>query len=248
MKTLILTGIFLYFGTGLYLYLVQRDFIYFPVHSSASEYEQRIFENDGYQIKATVLNKGNTKAIIYFGGNAENVDYNSEAFSQLFTDHTIYLVKYRGYSGSTGKPTEEGLYSDALHIYDEIIDKHNQVTVLGRSLGSAVATYLASKRDVHKLVLITPFDSILSIAKSQYPIYPVSLLLKDHYDSYSRVNSISSEILVIAAAEDRIIQRQHTQRLIEGFSKDIEFEVIEGVGHNDISRNPRYFGVMKEFI
>ena len=158
------------------------------------------------------------------------------------------MIKYRGYAGSTGEPTEEGLYSDALHIYDEIKGNHDQVSVLGRSLGSAVATYLASKREVHKLVLITPFDSILSVAQSQYPIFPVSILLKDHYDSLSRVSSISSETLVIAAAEDRIIEMHHTERLVEGFSKDVLFEIIQGVGHNNISRNPRYFGLIREFI
>ena len=248
MKSLFLTALSLYIGFGLYIYTVQRNFIYFPVAASENRLEERIFKNDGEQIKSTVINQGNNRAIIYFGGNAENVDYNAPQFSALFNDHTLYLIKYRGYAGSTGEPTEEGLYSDALHIYDEIKKSHSQVTVMGRSLGSAVATYLASKREVQKLVLITPFDSILSVAQSQYPIYPISMILKDKHDSLSRATSISAETLVIAAENDRIIQMAHTQRLVEGFERAVHFKVIRGTGHNTISQNPDYYTTIREFL
>ncbi len=248
MKMLLLSGVVLYLGLGLYLYLGQRDFIYFPVHSVDSPFEQRLFEHDGEKIKATVLNKGKRKVILYFGGNAENVDYNVGSFTSLFPDYTLYLVKYRGYGGSSGKPTEKGLNADALFIYDAIVADHDEVSVMGRSLGSGVATYLAGEREVKKLVLITPFDSILRVAQSRYPIYPVSLLLKDQYDSYGRTGRIKADTLVIAAQYDRIIQMAHTERLVEGFSKDLRFEVIEGVGHNDLSSNPRYHVLLNEFM
>jgi pimeloyl-ACP methyl ester carboxylesterase len=248
MKSVLLTGLLLYIGTGFYLYLVQRSFIYFPVQVTQSYLPEMVFVNDGHSIKVSILNQENRKAIIYFGGNAEIVDFNAEDFSKLFPEHTVYLVKYRGYGGSTGTPSEEAIYSDAIHIYDVIKDRHDEISLIGRSLGSAVATYVASGREIEKLVLITPFDSIQNIAQSQFPIYPMSILLKDKYDSYSRANGIKAETMVIAAENDKIIKMSHTRRLIEGFSSDVLLHVIEGTGHNDISYNPRYYFVLGDFL
>ena len=233
---------------GLYLYLVQRNFIYFPVPELQAGLSAEIYQNQGEKIKVFVLNQGKSQALIYFGGNAENVAYSADNFSRLFPQYTIYLVNYRGYGGSTGEPTEQGLYSDALYIYDQIADSYQSISVMGRSLGTAVATYVASERELRKLVLITPFDSIESIAKSQYPIFPVSILLKDKHDSYSRAKDIQADTLVIAAESDRIITMPHTERLIEGFKTDVQFEVIVGAGHNDISEFPEYRKFLNQFL
>ena len=247
-KKLFLYLIFIYIGVGLYLYIGQRDFIYFPVRSAYANLEEQSFDNDGEKIKATILNKGKKKAIIYFGGNAENVEYNSESFSRIFDQYTVYLVKYRGYGGSTGEPTERGIYSDALHIYDSIRNAHEDVSVIGRSLGSAVATYVAANKEVRKLILITPFDSIQNVAQAMYPIYPMSILLKDKYDSLARVGDIKAQAMIIAAQEDEVINIRHTKRLVEEFPKDIIFHVIENVGHNNISNSPLYNKLLEEFM
>ena len=248
MKSIVLSGLLIYFGLGLYLYFAQRSFIYFPVTDTQMVSDTRLFKNDGHEIKVSVLNKHRGNAIIYFGGNAENVEYNSATFSTLFSEHTVYLVKYRGYGGSTGTPTEEAIYSDALHIYDEIRHDYETVSLIGRSLGSAVATYVASKREIHKLVLITPFDSVERVAQSQFPIYPMSILLKDKHDSYSRAKHIQAQTLIVAAELDRVIKMPHTQRLLDGFSSKVKFHVIEGADHNNISSYPSYHGVLDEFL
>jgi pimeloyl-ACP methyl ester carboxylesterase len=227
---------------------VQRSFIYFPVPLTHSGLPEKTFEHDGHTIKVSILNNTKSKAIIYFGGNAENVEYNATAFSKLFSEYAVYLVKYRGYGGSSGTPSEQAIYSDALHIYDIISDSYEEISIIGRSLGSAVATYVASGRDIEKLVLITPFDSIQSIAQSQFPIYPVSLLLKDKYDSYSQVKDIKAETMIIAAENDKIIDISHTMRLMEGFTSGVLFHVIKDTGHNDISNNPAYHSLLGDFF
>ena len=241
MKSIFVIALLVYVLLGVYLYVQQRSFIYFPTSSSASSHAQHVFVNEGVEINVSVLNKGQAHAMVYFGGNAENVDNNATNFLQWFPEHTIYLVKYRGYGGSGGEPTEEGLYSDALHIYDEIQrEAYAQILVMGRSLGSGVATYLATHRSIEKLVLITPFDSIERIAQSQYPMYPINILLTDKYDSYSRAKDISAQTLVIAAEEDAIIRLSHTERLVGGFSINVKFEVIEGADHNNIDDFKQY--------
>jgi len=249
MKKIMISLVLIYLGVGCLLFIKQRDFLYYPVDSIKHTLDQEVFKNDDESITTTVLNKGNINAIIYFGGNAETVDYNAESFSAIFPKHTVFLVKYRGYGGSSGIPEEEGIYSDALYIFDKVKLKYKSVSIIGRSLGSSVATLVASKRNINKLVLITPFDSIQDMAQEQFPIYPMSLLLKDKYDSLSRVNSITAETLVIAAENDQVIGKNHTGRLVNAFpSSQITLEIIKGKGHNDISNSKKYYGLLGQFI
>lgn len=248
MKSIFQIALLVYLGLGLYLYIKQRSFIYFPVAETPKASNNRLFSNEDHTIKVSILNEDSKKAIIYFGGNAENVEYNSHEFSTNLSEYAIYLVNYRGYGGSSGTPTEEAIYSDALSIHDEIIKDHESISIIGRSLGSAVATYVASKRPIDKLVLITPFDSVQSVAQSQFPIYPMGLLLKDKHDSYSRVKNIQGKTLIIAAELDQIIKMSHTKRLLEGFNSKVEFHVIEGADHNNIASSPRYYEILDEFM
>lgn len=248
MKSTLLFIAVLYFALGFLLYLGQRGFIYFPVRKNTDSLYTEVFENEGQQIKAAVLNLGNKKALLYFGGNAEDVDFNAASFAKLFYDHTVYLVKYRGYGGSSGTPSEAGIYSDAIHIHDVISARHDRISAMGRSLGSAVATYVAANRKVDKLVLITPFDSVQSVAQSMLPIYPMGIILKDRYDSVSRVNAISAQTLIVAAEKDRVIAMKHTRRLADAFASRAVMHVVKGADHNDISAYPDYYQVIQEFM
>lgn len=258
MKSLLLFALIAYVVLGIFLYLQQRSFIYFPVPENKTGLDTQWFESEGHRIKVTVLrpqksinkdsDNNGSKAILYFGGNAESVEYNAEDFLKVFPEYTSYLVHYRGYGGSSGAPTEQAMYADALAIYDKLEFEHQSIAVIGRSLGSSVATYTAANRRVKKLVLVTPFDSVLSVAQSQYPIYPVSLMLKDKHDSLSRTSKIQASTLVLAAEFDRVIKLKHTQSLLKGFRGDVSFHILNGVGHNDIAVNPEYYQLLSEFL
>ena len=248
-SAVILLSLLCYIGFGVYLFLKQRSFIYFPVQYGSGSYEELTFENQSESIAATVINKAKSDAIIYFGGNAENVDFNVPDFQRTFSEHAVYLVKYRGYGSSTGKPTEAGIYSDALHIFDQISKKHTSVSVIGRSLGGGVATYLAVQRSIDKLILVTPFDSVKSVAQKLFPIYPLGWLLKDHYNSLERVASIDVKTLIIIAENDQVIAREHSNRLVSGFKPElVQYNIISDRGHNDLSDTDRYFLMLKNFL
>lgn len=239
----------LYFIVGVFLFIKQRDLIYYPTPSIEHKFEEKTFTNNNIKIKTTILNKGKEKAIIYFGGNAEIVDLNGISFTQIFPKHTVYLVKYRGYSGSEGDISEKNLYSDALYIYDKIKSDHKDVSLIGRSLGSGIATYLASKKNIEKLVLITPFDSIENIAKDIFPIYPISLILKDKYDSLKRVKDIKAKTLIILAQNDKTIKYIHTKKLIDKFPpSQVKTETIKKADHNSISNKVEYYQILKKFM
>ena len=237
-----------YLIVGVFLYIKQRDFIYFPT-LSIGDNNQEEFHINSQIIKTTIINQGKKDAIIYFGGNAEIVDYNINQFSKTFEEHTIYLVKYRGYSGSSGKPTEKGLYNDALAIYDKINLKYKTVSIIGRSLGSGVATFVASKRDIYKLALITPFDSVESVAQKRFPLYPVFIILKDKYNSIGRVDDINASTLIIIAQNDTIIEYANSEALVDKFpSSQISVETIEDATHNNIINYDKYYTLLKDFL
>ncbi|MEM6986782.1 MAG: alpha/beta hydrolase [Pseudomonadota bacterium] len=238
-----------YLAVGVMLYLSQRNFIYFPTGSVDHDYEALTVENQGERLNIIRLNAGNRRAVLYFGGNAESVAFSGEEFQRALPEHTVYLVNYRGYGGSSGKPTEAVLYADALTLYDRFSSGHDTLAVMGRSLGSGVASYLAAQREVDKLVLITPFDSILGVAQSRFPIYPLSLLLKDTFDSASRAADIVADVLIVVAEHDDVIARVHSDRLIDAFAaKPAQVEMLSNTGHNDISLHASYYPLIAAFL
>jgi len=238
-----------YIGIGIFLYLQQRTFLYYPTQNTASKYNNIIMENEDEKINIIILNEGHENAILYFGGNAESMTGSSDYIAGQFPGFTVYLMDYRGYGASTGDATEKGLYSDALKLYDAVKEKHDRISIGGRSLGTAIATYVAVHREVSKLALITPFDSIVNVAKGKYPIYPVALLLHDKYDSAARAKDISAKTFIVIAQNDQVISKERTQELIDAFSsKLLQITTITNRGHNDISSDDRYYKIMQDFI
>ena len=239
-----------------YLFVNQRSYIYFPRPGLQNEWSVitdgvSVFElnNQGITLRGWALNKDRHQAIIYFGGNAERVEANIPEFRKTFSGHSVYLAPYRGYGGIEGTATEENLYSDALAIYDEVAKRHAEIFIIGRSLGSGVATYLASVRKVDKLILVTPFDSMVNLAREFYPLFPVGLFLIDQYDSASRVGQLESQTLVMVAGKDEIVPRQNTERLLSAFKPDhLTVKGIDQATHNSISTYPEYLKTLADFL
>lgn len=240
----------LYIAACTFLFIMQRSLLYLPTPESRSiEATSILVENGGETIKIWTRPAESTDAVIYFGGNAENVSMALGSFAKALPKQNLYFVNYRGYSGSTGSPSEEALFSDALAVYDRVSQKHASISVIGRSLGTGVAVYLASVRNVDRLVLITPFDSIENVAKKQFPIFPISLLLKDKFDSVSRVPNVKAKTLVIIAENDEVIPRQNSDALIAQFPADqVIVKVIGRATHNSIGYSPEYFDLIGGFL
>jgi len=164
-------------------------------------------------------------------------------FSGEFPTCANYLMHYRGYGGSTGKPSEAALFGDALELFDQVHTQHPDIDVIGRSLGSSVATYLASQRPVAHLVLVTPFDSVQNIAARQFSLVPVKLLLLDKFESWRFAPRVTAPTTLIAADHDEIVPRESTEAL-RAYFRNVTIHVIAG-GHNTISNNPEYVGLIR---
>lgn len=234
---------------GSFLFFNQHSFLYFPTADLPTKHESFTFSNEGEKIHVIRLNPGYENAILYFGGNAESMAQSSDYIAGQFPEYTVYLLDYRGYGGSTGEASEAGLYSDALKLYDRVRPKHQEIFISGRSLGTGIATYVAVQREVKKLALITPYDSIANVAQGRYPYYPIDLLLNDSYNSLARAKSIQAKVLIVIAEKDRVILREHTQNLIDAFeATQPKVVVIKNRGHNDVSSDKRYYKIMQDFI
>jgi uncharacterized protein len=231
-----------YVGLCLALFVFQRSLIYSPQPRSYGDIENVLtLPVAGERLAISTRAHAGPSALIYFGGNAEDVSASLASFAEAFPDHAIYLMHYRGFGGSSGSPTEENLSADALALFDRVHSEHALVSVMGRSLGSGVAVRLASQRPVKHLVLITPYDSILSIAEQQFPYLPVRWLLKDRFESWRYAPEITAPTLVLQAEHDEIIPAQDTERLVAAFGKHVATRiVVSGVGHNDISGSAEY--------
>lgn len=253
MKTMLplfylLAGIYLLF-LGL-LYLMQRNMLFYPVPAPINVSAETInFDNEGVNLQGWRLNRDRPRALVYFGGNAETITGNIPLFKSLFSDYTIYLVNYRGYGDSEGKPTETALFSDALAIYDQIQEQHASISLFGRSLGSGVAVYLARHRQIDQLILLTPYDSLAEVAQTHYPMFPVRYLMKDRFDSVKYASEITTPVLIITAESDRVVPRKHAEILRDRLTgTKVIYRMISGAGHNDVTDFPGYLQAIENFI
>ena len=224
-----------YSAFGVYLYLFQDRFLYRP--TAARDYigmdSFRARSGDA-SIKVWHANPGRPDAVVYFSGNAEDGTAIA-SFGDLLPGHTLYGVNYRGYGGSTGKPSQAALYADALAVFDNVRPRHKTVAVIGRSLGTAPATYLAAHRDVDRLVLITPFESILKVARRRYPMFPIAWMLKDEYDNLAPAAAVRAPALLFVAGHDRMMPPSHARNLGQAMAGPAKVVLIPDARHYNVT-------------
>lgn len=238
-----------YFGLCVALFLSQRSLLYFPPPRSLANNAPTIaFPVDGAELLITVRARNGPKALVYFGGNGEDVSYSLPTLVAAFPEHALYLMNYRGYGGSSGKPSEAAIVADSLALFDKVHAEHSDIVVMGRSLGSGVAIHLAIQRQVSGLVLVTPYNSIQELAARRYPLFPVRLLVLDKFESWKYAPRITIPTLVIAAEHDYTVPGWSTELLLTHFQSGVAtLSVIPGTGHNTISESPEYIALLKNF-
>ena len=191
-------------------------------------------------------------AVIYFGGNAEEVTAYASAAEDTYGRRAVLLVNYRGYGDSGGRPGEKALVADSLAVYDWAARRSDldagRLCAHGRSLGTGVAVQLAAARPLRCVVLTSPFESLAAVGRAHMPWVPVGLLLRHRFDSLSHAPSLKIPALVLYASADTIIPPVHSERLAAAWGGPVERLRLEGAGHNDIERDPRYAGAIRAFL
>ncbi|WP_428566922.1 MAG: alpha/beta hydrolase [Solidesulfovibrio sp. DCME] len=186
--------------------------------------------------------------LLYFGGNQDLCqDFFVNAPEEL-PDMSLACLDYRGYGSSHGKPSEALVKADALFAFDFLSKQTNapSVTVMGRSLGTALATHVAALRPSRGLILVTPAESIAAVGQERYPYIPVGLLLRSHFDMTPDAARVLCPTLVFIAASDTTIPPHHGQRLASFLSGQKRIIVLEG-DHTTILQNSGYWPAIREF-
>lgn len=235
--------VLLYVALCAAMFFRQRSLLYHP-HPASGEPRMEM-QVEGAKLRVVHRPAAGPKALIYFGGNGEDVSGNLQALNAALPDHALYLLHYRGYGGSTGEPSEAALFADALALYDQVAATHPEVEVVGRSLGSGIATWLASQRPVKRLVLVTPYRSIEEIAAGHYPWLPVRWLLRDKYESFRHAPQVTAPTLVLAAEHDDVVPRASTEGLLPAFKPGlVTSRALAGTDHNSVQLHPDYYALL----
>ena len=248
---------------SLLLYLFQPNFVYFPRSEidytpdmAGLAYEDIYFKTDddielnGWFIPA----EGARKTLLFFHGNGGNISHRLDSL-KIFHELglSVFIIDYRGYGQSQGTTSEKGTYRDAEAAWQfltetrGIIDK--DIIIFGRSVGGAIATWLASQHTPKMLILESSFTSVMDMAKHYYPYLPTQLLTRIKYAAIDRIEDIQCPVLISHSQTDEIVPYEFGRALFEKAQTPKVFLELKG-GHNDgfIATGHAYIQGLDNFI
>lgn len=225
-------------------YLLQRRLIYFPLKTQPSlvglkDIYTEVYTQTQDQLKLTHwYAKQGQPYIVVFHGNAGNIEGRGYRFKFLVDQgYSVLLVSYRGYGGNPGQPTEKDIISDSALALEWFFKQEGispEKTILfGESLGTGVAIALAARYPVKALILDSAYSSIADVGQSAYPFLFVQWLLKDKWDSLSRIQKVQSPLLFIHSKKDSIVPFHFGYKLFQAADAPKRHIWLEESGHND---------------
>ncbi len=206
----------LYLIIVMFIFFYQRKLLYHPSENNYLDetnlnhkIEKVYIKSDNDLVAWHYVNDKKFKTMLFFHGNAGRLDNRIYKLNELSKLQINYLiVAYRGFSGNEGHPSEKGLYIDsrsAKEWLNNIGIEDKNIILYGESLGTAVAVELASNNNFAGIILESPFTSMVKLAKKYYPYLPVTILLKDKYESENKLEFINSPILIMHGKKDKIV-------------------------------------------
>jgi len=244
------------------MWTLQERLLFYPQHASTAVVlpdgwhieDVHFATHDGVRLAGILARppRGDGSAVIYFGGNAEEVTAAASEAERLYGQRAVLLVNYRGFGASEGRPSERALVQDAIALHDWLARRGDidaqRIGVHGRSLGSGVAVQVAAARPVRCVVLTSPFDSASRVAAEAYPWLPVAWLMRHPFDSISRAPGIAVPVLVLVGADDTLIRPARSEALASRWGGPVERAVFAGHGHGDVHLAPHYETAVREFV
>lgn len=239
LKELLIISILVYVGFGLYLFIFQKNYIYYPSNQDFNSCPG-FAQSQKLNLNGTrVYYQKNSKDIIVFyhgnGGSACDRAHLKEIFEKIGLSYAF--VEYAGYAQDLQKPSKNLILEDVENVNEFIRNQgFSKITLAGESLGASLAIYHSSLIQSNKLLLITPFFKMSDIAKKHYGIYPISLLLKENYDNSLWIkNSKSASVEIIHGEKDEIIPLNQSRKLFNEIAiANKKLTTIKDAHHNDI--------------
>ena len=261
--TSILALILFYILLIIIVFFFQGNLLYHPsgdnylgdnLDTEPTEIEKvKIITEDKIELIGWFYNKDikKFKTILFFHGNAgslKNRTYKLNHFKDL--DINFLIIAWRGFSGNMGKPNEMGLYEDARSAVKwlnmkSINDK--DIILYGESLGTAIAVEIAQNKKYAGVILESPFTSMVNIGKKYYPFFPVSLLLKDKFESYKKINKISVPILIMHGKGDKIVPYAMGKKMYE-LANQPKFFYFQEYGDHMVEYDEKLLLALRQFI
>lgn len=252
--------VLLYVGAAAALYVFQRALLYPipqtvrtpPAAAGFPEAEEVIVTTgDGERVVLWhVPPRADRPVVIFFHGNGEVLAWRVPRFRALTGDGTgLVALSFRGYAGSTGKPTEQGLLQDGAAAYDFAAARYSPSRIVpwGYSLGSGVAVALASARPVGAVVLEAPYTSIVDVAASAYPLFPVRWLMHDRFHSDRLIGELAAPLLVLHGEKDSVISAAFGRRLYALAPEPKRFVAFENGTHVNLDEQGAV-GIARTFL
>jgi uncharacterized protein len=242
----LIVAVVVYSGFVALLYMAQRSLQYFPERGRTApwtigltEAEEVVLDTaDGERVIVWhVPPHDDHPVFLYFHGNAGSLRWRVERFGALTADGDgLVALSYRGYGGSSGRPTETGLIADAAAAYAFAIARYPAVRIVlwGESLGSALAIAVAAEKPVGRVVLEAPFTSAVDVGAQHYWFVPVRRLMKDQFRSDLRASKLTAPVLVVHGENDAVVPMTLGRRLYGLIETPKHFVAVAGAGHNDL--------------
>lgn len=198
---------------------------------------------------------GSPAVLLWCHGNAGNITHRLENLALLYrTGLSVFLFDYRGYGRSSGAPSEDGLYQDALAAYDYLVEikrvPPERIVLFGRSMGAAVAGALASRRPAAGLILESAFPSVEALARFHYWGFPAHWFVHAQYNLAERLREIHRPALIIHGDHDSIVPLQMGRMVFEAAHPPKDLYIVPGADHNDlvgVGGTP-YFERLRRFV
>jgi fermentation-respiration switch protein FrsA (DUF1100 family) len=236
-----------YVGALAALFLLQRSFLFpipqvartAPAAAGFPQAEEHLLTTaDGEKIIVWhVPAKPGHAVVLYFHGNGDFLAGFFGRFRDIISDGTgVVALSYRGYAGSSGQPSEQGLLQDAAAAYAFTTARYSadRIVAWGFSLGTGVAVALAAEQPVGKLILEAPYSSIADVAASAFPIFPVRLVIRDSFRSDQRIGRVKAPLLIMHGVKDPTIGIAFGERLFALAPEPKRFVRFPEGGHNDL--------------
>jgi hypothetical protein len=188
--------------------------------------------------------------LVGFPGNAWDAQAMALTLSELLPEYEAIVFHYRGYSPSGGRPSANALLTDSTTVFDHLAREPGArpVIAVGVSIGSPVAAYLARHRPVAGLILITPFDSLVELARDHYPWLPVRLLLRHRMPTVDYIRDTVTPTAMILAGADTIVPPRRSRPLQSAVRNLVFVATNEEAGHNDLYDRPAFRTAIREAV
>lgn len=243
-----------YCAIGIALYYLQEKLMFHPeplAHDYVFSFDVPFKEVNIPINKTDMLNmvqfypvdKNRKGVVLYFHGNRGNINrYAKYAVNFTKNGYEVWIADYPGYGKTTGKLSEQNLYMQAREVYKLANSRYakDSIILYGKSLGSGIASYLAAKKNCKRLILETPYYSMMSLLQHYAPVYPTGGMSKFKFPTFKYLEETRAPITIFHGNDDNVIPYSNAHRLTKYLKPKDEFIPIENGSHNNLNEFPQF--------